>query len=322
MPGADPRRRVRAVDVGSVSLSITDQMPANESERPPVLFLHGFPDIGYTWRHQMDAVAAAGHRAIAPDQRGYGWSDAPDPVDAYNIFELVGDAIGLLDAEGIEQCLLVGHDWGAIVAWNLALMRPDRLVGLALMSVPYQPRTDQSVLDHVRATDPDGPFSYLLAFQDEGVAEAAMDADPIEHLRSTHWKHSAAWTQTPEHADGLVPSGLPPFLETADIENYARAFYRSGFRGGVNYYRNFQRNWELTRPWHGAPITVPSTFIGGDHDFVVTRADGGLGAAVQSMQRHCLDHRSTTIVPGGHWAHQEHPEQVNAALLEFFASCR
>ena len=311
-------RRVRSVEVGEISLSITEQQSAGD--KPPVLMLHGFPDIGYTWRHQMDAIAGAGHRVIAPDLRGYGWSDAPEAIDAYNIFELVGDVIGLLDAEAIDRCVLVGHDWGAIVAWHVALMRSDRLAGLALMSVPYQPRGDLSVLDFVRATDPDGPFAYLLAFQDEGVAEAEMDADPIEYLRSTHWKQSAAWASTPEHADGVIPAGLPPFLEHADIENYARAFYRSGFRGGVNFYRNFQRNWELARPWHGAPLTVPTTFIGGDHDFVVVRGDGGLGSAVSSMDQHCLDYRGTTIVPGGHWAHQEHPEPVNDALLAFFAT--
>ena len=311
-------RRVRTVDIGPISLSITEQQTSGD--KAPVLLLHGFPDIGYTWRHQMDAIADAGHRVIAPDQRGYGWSDAPEAVDAYNIFELVGDFVGLLDVEEIDRCILVGHDWGAIIAWHVALMRPDRLAGLALMSVPYQPRSDRSVLDHIRATDPDGPFSYMLAFQEEGAAESLMDADPIEFLRSTHWKQSAAYAATPEHADDVAPRGLPPFLEPADMENYARAFYRSGFRGGVNYYRNFQRNWELTRPWHGAPITVPTTFIGGDHDFVVTRGDGGLGAAVSSMEQHCVDHRGTTIVPGGHWAHQEHPDPVNHALLEFFAS--
>lgn len=317
---ADQQRRVRSVDVGGLSLSITEQKPSQQTGKPPVLLLHGFPDIGYTWRHQMNAIAGAGHHVIAPDQRGYGWSDAPEPIEAYNIFELVGDAIGLLDAEGIDRCLLVGHDWGAIVAWHVALMRPDRLSGLALMSVPYQPRTELSVPDHIRATDPEGSFSYILAFQEEGAAESLMDPDPVEFLRATHWKQSAAWAATPEAANDEVPPGLPPFLGAGELENYGRAFARSGFRGGINYYRNFQRNWELTRPWHGAPITVPTTFIGGDHDFVVTRGDGGLGSAVSSMEQHCVDHRGTIVVPGGHWAHQEHPEPVNDALLSFFDS--
>lgn len=314
-------RRVRSVQLDQIALSVTEQPAATGTpEQPPVVLLHGFPDIGYTWRHQMDAIAAAGHRVIAPDQRGYGWSDAPEAIDAYGIFDLVGDVVGLLDAEGIERCLLVGHDWGSIVASHVALMRPDRLIGLALMSVPYQPRGEQSVLDHVRATDPDGPFSYILAFQDEGLAESLMDPDPVEFLRAMHWKQSAAWAGTAEAADDLVPDGLPPFLAADELENYGRAFARSGFRGGINYYRNFQRNWEETRPWAGAPITVPTTFIGGDHDFVVTRGDGGLGSSVSSMQQHCLDLRGTTVVPGGHWAHQEHPEPVNDALLSFFAS--
>lgn len=313
-------RRVRAVDVGGMELSVTEQLPDSPDERPPVVLLHGFPDIGYTWRHQMDAVAGAGHRVIAPDQRGYGWSGTPEPVAAYGIFDLVGDVIGLLDAEGIERCLLVGHDWGSIVAWHVALMRPDRLHGVVLMSVPYQPRTDRSVPDHIRATDPNGPFSYILAFQEPGLAESLMDPDPVEFLRSTHWKQSAAWVSTPEAASDLVPDGLPPYLDAAELENYGRAFARSGFRGGVNWYRNFQTNWERTRPWHDAPITVPTSFIGGDHDFVVTRADGGFGSPVSAMADSCEDHRSTTIVPGGHWAHQEHPGPVNEVLLGFFAS--
>ncbi len=318
-------RRVRTVDVGGIELSVTEQhvtepRPEGRSEKPTVVLLHGFPDIGYTWRHQMDALAAAGHHVLAPDQRGYGWSDTPADVGAYGIFDLVGDVIGLLDSEGIDRCVLAGHDWGSIVAWHVALMRPDRLHGVLLMSVPYQPRTDRSVLDHIRSVDPDGPFSYMLAFQEMGLAESLMDPDPIEFLRVMHWKQSAAWAVTPEAADDLAPAGRPPFLAAEELENYGRAFARTGFAGGINWYRNFQANWERTRPWQGAPITVPSAFIGGEHDFVVTRGDGGLGSPVSSMSDHCLDHRATTIVPGGHWAHQEHPGPVNEAMLEFLAS--
>lgn len=314
-------RRVRTVALDHIELSITEQRPpAGAPEQLPVVLLHGFPDIGYTWRHQMDPITAAGHRVVAPDQRGYGWSEAPEPVEDYGIFDLVGDVIGLLDAEEIERCILVGHDWGSIVAWHVALMRPDRLAGVALMSVPYQPRGDRSIIEHIRETDPEGPFAYMLAFQEVGVAESLMDPDPVEFMRSMHWQQSAAYAETSEAAAGLAPEGRPPFMSQDELENYGRAFARSGFRGGINYYRNFQRNWELTRPWAGASITVPTTFIGGDHDFVVTRADGGLGAAVESMADNCVDHRSTTIVPGGHWAHQEHPQPVNDALLEFFAT--
>ncbi len=314
-------RRVRTVDVGGIELSVTEQEPDPvDGERLPVVLLHGFPDIAYTWRHQMDAIAEAGHRVLAPDQRGYGWSDLPTEVDAYGIFDLVGDVVGLLDAEGIDRCILVGHDWGSIVAWHVALMRPDRLAGLVMMSVPYQPRGDRSVVDHIRAVDPEGPYSYMLTFQEVGLAESIMDPDPMEVLRDMHWKQSAAWASTPEAAEGLAPVGLPPFLSAEELENYGRAFARTGFAGGINWYRNFQRNWENTRPWHDAPITVPSAFIGGDHDFVVGRGDGGLGRSLSTLADHCLDHRATTMVPGGHWAHQEHPEPVNEAILAFVAS--
>ena len=288
--------RLRRVDIGvgaadAITLSVT-----SAGEGPVVLMLHGFPDIGYSWRHQIGPLVEAGHRVLAPDQRGYGWSDAPESIEAYGIFDLVGDAVGLLDADNIEDCVLVGHDWGAIVAWHIALMRPDRLRGLVLMSVPFQPRMNRSILDHIRSTDPDGPFDYMLAFQEEGVAEAMMDPDPIGTLRAVYGDEMPA----------------------EEMENYGRAFARSGFRGGINWYRNLDRNWAETRPWHGAKLSMPAAFIGGADDFVVARADGKLGAAVSNMSEHCMDFRGTTIVDGaGHWVHQEEPAEVNAVLLDF-----
>lgn len=304
---------VHAVQLDTIELSVTSL-----GDGPRVLLLHGFPDIGYTWHRQLRPIAEAGHRVLAPDQRGYGWSECPTPIDAYSVIDLVGDVVALLAADGgAGPVVLVGHDWGSIVAWHVALMRPDLIRGLALLSVPYQPRGDRSILDHIRATDPDGPFGYMLFFQEEGEAESLMDPDPIEALRTAHWKNSGSW---PSDADEStpVPAGLPPYLDDGAMENYGRAFARTGFRGGINWYRNMQRNWELTRPWHGAPLTVPTTFIAGSNDFVVARGDGGLGSAVGSMDQHCTDFRGHTIVDGaGHWVHQEAPVAVNDSLLRF-----
>lgn len=308
--------RVRTLDLGEISLSVTTQ-----GEGPSVLLLHGFPEIAYSWRHQIGSLAEAGHHVIAPDQRGYGWSDRPETVEAYDIAALVGDAVALLDHFEVDRAFVAGHDWGSIVAWHLALLRPDRVKGLALLSVPYVPRGGRSVTDHIAATDPDGPFSYILAFQEPGLVESILDADPIGTLRSAHWRNSGLW---PDDADDTtsIPDGLPPHLSLAEMENYGRAFARSGFGGGINWYRNFDRNWGITRPWHEAKIRVPTCFIAGAKDFLVTRGNGGLGARYEDMDRNCVDHRGSTLIEGaGHWVQQEAPHQVTDRLLAFFAAC-
>lgn len=307
--------RISHVDVGGLSLSVTMNGPEN-SDRPAVVLLHGFPEIGYSWRHQIKPLADAGWRVLAPDQRGYGWSDAPDDLDDYRIDQLVGDVIGLLDAQGCERAVIVGHDWGALVAPWVAHMRPDRVAGVALLSVPYLPRTDQSPIERLRATDPDGPFGYILAFQGAGI-EALFDADPIETLRSFHWSVCGARPDDLEPG-GAVPAGLPPYLSQGEIENYYRAFARSGFGNPINWYRNMHRNWELTRPWNNATLDVPTLFIGGDRDFVVTASAGSLGHGVEDMAATCTDLRGVHVIPGaGHWIQQEAPDQVTELLLTF-----
>jgi len=297
-------------DSPAVTLSVTERGPG-----PAVVLLHGFPEIGYSWRHQIEALADAGYRVIAPDQRGYGWSDAPDDVAAYDIFHLVGDVVGLLDHYEIDDAVVVGHDWGALIAPWVGLMRPDRVRALALLSVPYQPRRDVSVIDHLRATDPDGPFDYILAFQEPGID--ALFADPIASLRRVYWSQSGARPDDFKR-DDEPPAGLPPHLSKGEFENYCRAFARSGFGGGISYYRNLHRNWELTRPWHGAKLMMPTMFLAGGRDFLVNEGDGGLGTPYAAMADHCTDYRGATIVDGaGHWVQQEAPEEVNAALLAF-----
>jgi pimeloyl-ACP methyl ester carboxylesterase len=297
------------IDVGEVTLSVT-----TAGDGPLVVLLHGFPEIAYSWRHQIDHLAEAGYQVAAPDGRGYGWSDLPDRVEDYTIFHLVGDVIGLLDALDAPDAFVVGHDWGAIVAWHTALFRPDRVRGVVGMSVPYAPRGDLSIVDHIRATDPDGPFAYMLAFQEEGVAESVMDTNPAGVLRDAHWRHCG------QRVDGELPSGLPPYLTDGDLEAYARAFARSGFRGGINWYRNLHHNWARGQPWHGARILPPALFVGGRRDFVVS-SGAGINAAVAALGDACADLRGTVLVDGaGHWVQQEAPEEVNAALVDFFDS--
>lgn len=302
---------ISPTDLPELSLTVH-----RSGDGPAVVLLHGFPEIAYSWRHQIPALADAGYRVLAPDQRGCGWSDQPDDVAAYAMTELVGDVIGLLDHDGIDRAVVVGHDWGALIAPWVALFRPDRVAGLALLSVPYTPRGERSIIEHVRATDPEGSFAYVLAFQEPGVEEL-FAADPIETLRRIHWTVCGALPEGWTPADPL-PDGLPPHLSEGEFENYYRAFTRSGFGNPINYYRNMHRNWQDSRPWHGAPLTVPTVFIAGAKDFVVATADGGLGSGVEAMRESCTDLRGLHLVPdAGHWVQQEAPERVNELLLEF-----
>jgi pimeloyl-ACP methyl ester carboxylesterase len=230
--------------------------------------------------------------------------------------ELVGDVIGLLDHGGIDEAVIVGHDWGAIIAPWVGLFRPDRVRGIALLSVPYTPRGERSIIDHIRATDPDGPFAYMLAFQEEGI-EGVFEADPIEALRRMHWTLCGALPEGWVATDPL-PSGLPPHLSDGEFENYYRAFTRSGFANPINYYRNLHQNWLASRPWTNAKLTMPVTFIAGQKDFVATTSDGALGSSVEAMTTWCTDLRGIHMIEGaGHWVQQEAPDQVNEILIDF-----
>lgn len=306
--------RLTPTKIGNLTLTITRQ-----GEGPAVVLLHGFPEIAYSWRHQIPVLAEAGYQVIAPDQRGYGWSDSPDSVEAYAMTELVGDVIAILDHDEIDDAVIVGHDWGALIAPWVALFRPDRVRGLALMSVPYLPRQDRSVIDEIRATDPEGAFAYMLAFQEEG-AEIELEANPMESLRRIYWTASGASPDGWKPGDPL-PKGLPAHLSTGEFENYFRAFARSGFAGPLNYYRNLHQNWAAARPWHNAPLDLPVLFIAGSKDFVATTGDGALGSTVEAMNSWCTDLRGIHMIEGaGHWVQQEAPDQVNELLLAFLGS--
>jgi len=303
-----------SVGAPKINLSVTVA-----GQGPAVLMLHGFPELGYSWRHQIHALEAAGYHAIAPDQRGYGWSDTPDRVEDYDIFALTGDAIALLDHLEVEQAVVVGHDWGSMVAAQLAQFRPDRVRGLVLMSVPYSPRSSRSFTDAIAGTDPEGPFGYMVAFQDlENPVEELMDADPIAVMRSMFWAVSGC------EPDPEKPNALPPFINDGEFENYCRAFARTGFGGGVNWYRNMARNWERTKPWHRMNIPMPAMFLGGTADFVVQAVDEKVASGISNaedsggMDQYFDDLRADVRVEGaGHWVQQESPEEVNAALIEF-----
>ncbi|MFQ5665164.1 MAG: alpha/beta fold hydrolase [Candidatus Binatia bacterium] len=290
----------------------------------PVLLCHGFPEIWYSWRHQLRALAAAGFRAIAPDQRGYGESDAPEPIDAYTIHHLVGDLTGLLDALDIEQAAIVGHDWGGLVVWQMALLAAQRVAAVAGVNTPFFPRLAMRPTALMRAAAK-GNFHYILYFQEPGVAEAELERDVRRTLRGLFQdiprEIVQASRQRPPGVLGPDQGGLldrlpdtphGSFLTAEDFDVFVRAFERTGFRGGLNWYRNFDRNWELTAYLSGAKVTQPALMITAEHDPVLRpeMADG-MSLWVPTL-------RDTVLIKGcGHWTQQEKPAAVNAALIDF-----
>lgn len=265
-----------------------------QGEGPPVLLCHGFPELWYSWRHQIPALAAAGFRAIAPDLRGYGGSDKPHAIEAYDIHHLVGDLVGLLDALGIAKTTIVGHDWGGIIVWQFALMHPERVERVIALNTPYLPRGPVSPLELFKNT-PDGRFNYILYFQDEGVAEAQMEAD-LPGTLATMMR-------------GV--SGDASAIADEEIAVFADAFRAGGLRGPINFYRNFQRNWETTEQLSGRQVTQPSLMITAEKDPVLTpeMADG--------IEQWVPNVRVHEVKGAGHWTQQEKPDEVNRVMIEF-----
>jgi pimeloyl-ACP methyl ester carboxylesterase len=297
---------------------------AEAGQGPLVLLLHGFPECWYSWRHQLHALAEAGYHAVAPDQRGYGQTGGPTEIDRYTQLHLVGDIVGLLDALGAETAVVAGHDWGAPVAWHCALMRPDRFRAVIGLSVPYTPRGPVEPLSAMRAMAGDN-FFYILYFQEPGVAEAELERDVRATIRRLLYSASgdpppehrwrAALPRTAKFLDATTdPETLPAWLTEEDIDVYAHAFARTGFRGPLNWYRNFTRTWELMAPFHGAKVRVPALFIVGERDGVRSFTQAAIDALPQTVPLL----RRTIVLPGcGHWTQQERPAEVTAAMLDF-----
>jgi pimeloyl-ACP methyl ester carboxylesterase len=307
----------RDVEVNGLRMRI-----AEAGEGPLVLLLHGFPECWYSWRHQLRALAAAGFHAVAPNQRGYPGTDGPKAVEDYTILHLVGDAIGLVAALGERTATVVGHDWGAPVAWHAALLRPDVVRGVAGLSVPHIPRGPVPALTALRQRF--GERSYQLYFQRPGV-EAEFEADLDQAFRRLLYGISGDGPSgqellVDEHAGFLAawppPAELPAWLSEADIAAYAEEFAGASFTGPLNWYRNLDRNWALTAPWDGAAITPPALLLGGDRDPVIARFDPE--RLDRGMRRHLPNLRRFELLPGaGHWLQQERPDEVNAALIDF-----
>ncbi len=312
----------RDVTCNGVRLRITEQ-----GEGPLVLLLHGWPELSYSWRHQIPALAGAGWHVVAPDMRGYGGSEAPEAIAHYTVLHLIGDLVALVAELGEREAVIVGHDWGANIAWTAALLRPDLFRAVAALSVPFRPRGPIPPLAAVRRAGLDR--FYWIYFQEPGVAEAELEADPVASLRRILFtgsgdapKREGLALTLPEGGGFLTgtidPSALPGWLTEQDLQTMAASFRRTGFRGGLNYYRNLDRNWELLSPWQGARVAPPALFMAGTRDVVINSpiATGWQ----EAMAAYVPNLRDAVLVEGGgHWIQQERPAEVNAALLGFLS---
>ena len=295
---------------------------AGDRGAPVVVLAHGFPELAYSWRAQIPVLADAGYHVLAPDQRGYGGSSRPDAIEAYNIHELTADIVGLLDDVGAERAAWVGHDWGAIMVWNAPLLHPDRVAAVAALSVPVVPRAKVPPTQALRRTFGEN-FFYMLYFQEPGVADAELNGDPARSIRQVMFgqpapgDQGAALRMVAPGPEGFIdrlaePDGLPDWISQDELDHNISEFSRTGFTGGLNWYRNFDRNWETTPELAGAKISVPCLFIGGSADPVLsfTRRD-------RAAQVITGPYREVMIDGAGHWLQQERPDEVNAHLLHF-----
>jgi pimeloyl-ACP methyl ester carboxylesterase len=323
-PAADPNEpTLRFVQSNGIRMRVAEM-----GKGPLVILLHGFPESWYSWRHQLPALAKAGYRVVAPDLRGYGKSDKPAAVEDYDIHKLTADVVGLIDAFGEKTAILIGHDWGAAIAWNSVLLHPERYTALVAMSVPYSGRPTSSPTATLKKAQGDN-FYYTLYFQEPGVAEKEFDADPRGFLSRLYLspdspREPPMITDRRRVAGGWIPrmgapKGLPEWLTQKDLDYYVDEFTEAGFRGGINFYRNSERNWETTPQLAGAKITVPVRFIAGARDGVIRRGgEGTVEELTQRMSRVVTDLRGVVLIPeAGHWVQQEKPQETNAAIIEF-----
>ena len=306
----------RYVDADGIRMAVYE-----EGTGPAVLLCHGFPELAYSWRHQIPALASAGFRAIAPDQRGYGLTARPKAIEEYDIHYLTGDLVGLLDALHIEKAVVVGHDWGGIVAWSMAQLHPTRVAGVIGVNTPLRPRAPMDPIALMRAMW--GDDMYIVYFQKPGEADRILGADVRKTLRFFFRK----WTMTIEEFDKRAAEEKNLALVKAlqsdesawmgknllgpeELDFYAAAFERTGFTGGINWYRNFSRNWRTTEGVREI-VGVPGLKIMAEHDIVLRPAlADGMEALVPELEKHLTKNC-------GHWTQTEQPEELNQVMISW-----
>lgn len=304
------------------------RMQAIEAGKGPLVVLcHGFPELGYSWRRQIHALADAGYRVVAPDQRGYGGTERPASADAYTLCHLAGDIVGLVYGLGESSAAIMGHDWGSPVAWTCALLRPDMFRAVGLLSVPYLADfwSGPPPTAGMRALLAAGQMFYQLYFQEPGKAEADLEHDVRDSLvRLFHgasggipaqerWRFLFSPNET--LLDTLPrPTGLPSWLSEEELGVFVEAFQRTGFTGGLNWYRNLDRDRELLAFLAQSKIQQPSLFLAGSEDAVILMYRQAFDTLEQTMPRL----QAKLLIPGaGHWVMQERPEEVSRVLLGF-----
>jgi pimeloyl-ACP methyl ester carboxylesterase len=304
---------VRTLQVGELRMAVSDC-----GAGPAVVFCHGFPDLARSWRRQQEAVAAAGFRAIAPDQRGYGGTDRPAAVDAYTIQHLTGDLVALLDVLDVERAVFVGHDWGGLVVWQMPLLHPGRTAGVVGVNTPYLPRPPAPPVSLMRALF--GPEHYIVHFQQPGVGDAGLARD----VRRTFTQLMKSGVPFAEVEARVARDGIrnlvdvvwgedtpgTPILDAAELDAYVETFTRTGFTGGINWYRNIDRNWETTAHLPSR-IEVPSLMVIAEWDPVLRPE---LAVPMQTL---VSDLETVTIPRCGHWTPQERPDELNRILVDW-----
>jgi len=290
-----------------------------EGEGPAVILVHGFPELAFSWRHQIPALANAGFRAIAPDMRGYGRSDAPPGVDPYRMANLIGDLQGLLDALEIERATFIGHDWGALILWHMAMLAPDRIERLITLNIPHHPRSPVEPIELTRQKF--GDDFYIVNFQDSDEADRAFVADPTHFFNMMMRKNQITRAQfeqlpAPMKVPNLLKvmerkeSGGEPLLTDNERDYYVDAFTKSGFTNPINWYRNWTTNWEALDGVDQV-INIPTLFIGAIDDIFIAPEH------IEAMKPLVLDLTIEMLEPCGHWSQQERPEDVNRFIIDW-----
>jgi pimeloyl-ACP methyl ester carboxylesterase len=314
----------RMVETNGLRLHVAEQ-----GKGPLIILCHGFPECWYSWRHQLRALAEAGFRAVAPDLRGYGRSDRPEDMDKYTVLHDVGDIVGLVDALGAQQAVIAGHDVGATVAWQAALLRPDRFRAVVALSVPFRPRAFGGSLPPTTLMPRNDDAVFYQLYLQTPEAEAALGRDIRRTFRSQFYSLSGdslpgagvggfAAGMVPRKGASLTdPASLPAWIAESDIDVYVAELSRSGFRGPLGWYRNVDRSWELLAPFAGTAVAIPALYMAGDRDFVA--AVNSQFIATQSAMVPKL--RPAILLTGcGHWTAQERAPEVSAAMIDFVRS--
>lgn len=306
----------RVVDCGDIRMAVHES-----GAGPPVILVHGFPELAYSWRHQIPALATAGYRVIAPDMRGYGGSDKPQEASSYTIEHLIGDLTGLLDALSIERAVFAGHDWGAMLLWQMALLVPQRMAGLINLNIPHIPRPPINPLTYMRLKL--GKDFYIVNFQDSDEADKRFAEDPRRFIDTMMRRRPVGKEINLSTPKKRLPLSLLAMLDQEkpvgdallsedELDVYADAFAAGGFTGPINWYRNWKHNWKSTKKV-SQHVTIPSLFVGAVNDRIISSKQ------IDGMRPYVADLEIRMIEDCGHWTQQEKPQELNQIMLEWLA---